>query len=63
MAKKRKPGRPKTKETQTRQLNFRLTESEYAVIREAAGRYPVATWARVELLRAAESEISKRGKR
>ena len=57
MAMKRRPGRPKTTKPQVRQFNFRLTEKEYRLIRDAAGGYPPATWARVELLKLAAKAV------
>ncbi len=62
MAKKRKPGRPKTATPQVRQFNFRMSEDEYELIQEAAGGYPPATWARVELLKLAERVVAERKK-
>ena len=60
MAKKRKRGRPKTATPQVRQFNFRMSEAEWRLIQEAAGGYPPATWARVELLKLAERVVRER---
>ena len=60
MAKKRKPGRPKTATPKVRQFNFRMSEAEYELIQEAAGGYPPATWARVELLLLAKRVVQER---
>ena len=56
---KRGRGRPKVGKPKTRQLNFRLTEQEYRLIHDAAGGYPPATWARVELMKLAVKTVKK----
>ena len=63
MVKKRKRGRPKTATPKVRQFNFRMSEAEYELIQEAAGGYPPATWARVELLQLAERVVAERKKK
>ena len=60
--KKRPRGRPRQPKPKTRQLNFRLSQEEYDLIQEAAGGYPPATWARVELLRLAGRTVRERKK-
>ena len=40
-----------------RQFNFRLSESEYRLIKRAADGYPPTTWARVELLKLAAKAV------
>ena len=53
-----RPHVPKAKQ-KVRQFNFRLSEDEFELIRQAAGDYPPTTWARAELLRLARKEIQK----
>ena len=59
MAKQRRSGPRKTRGRKVRQFNFRLSEAEWRLIREAAGGYPPATWARVELLKLAKAMLKK----
>ena len=60
---KRTPGRPRQPKPKIRQFNFRLSEEEYSLVEDAAGGYPPATWARVELLKLAAATIEKSRKR
>lgn len=55
MAKKRPVGRPKLADSEKRKPAFllKLTDAEFALIRQAAGD-KVSTWAREVLLRAAK---------
>ena len=55
MSAKTGPGRPKLPESEKRQPRFlvKLSDAEYALIRQAAGA-KVSTWARQTLLRAAK---------
>ncbi len=46
-----------------RQFNLRVSAHEYELIRRAAGQYPPTTWARVQILEAAERELRKGGKK
>ena len=57
MAQKKRRGRPKLPEPKDHQFNFRVSESEYKLIQQAARGYPVTTWARVELLRVARDAL------
>lgn len=55
----RKQSNGKRPDKRMRQFNFRLDDAEYALVAEAAGDYPPATWARVQLLRAARAAIEE----
>ena len=49
------------KENKTEVVSVRVSESEYDLIRDAAGELPVSLWARIELLAIARRAL-KRGR-
>ena len=50
MERRNKSGRPKAVERRSRHLNIRLTETEYAKLRETAGSIKISDYARRRLL-------------
>lgn len=58
--KKRSRSRPQRTQFD-RQMAIRLSEEDYSLLAEAAGPYPIATWARVELVRLAREKLGKKG--
>lgn len=52
-------GRKPSKSPRKRYLAIRVSEEEHRWITEAAGGYPPATWARIELVRLARARLGK----
>ena len=63
--KKKRMGRPPKppSERRDRYITMRLTAEEYAACEKAAGDFPVHTWARVVMLRAAGVDPKARKKK
>ena len=60
MTAKRTVSKSRAEEPRAPRLTLRVSGEEFALLEEAAGPYPVATWARVALLDAARAAVAGR---